>query len=221
MSESPIINNTIREQVYEILKQKILDGTFPEGSRIQEIDVANQLHVSRSPVREALKILDGERFVQSIPNKGIFVRHVTLEDIDGAFELRELLEDFSIRKLCSNATDEEIRAFAEILEQMEQAYRNDENDRYHQCDALLHGTIIHLSKNELLISTNERIFNITHRLRIREWAITNRRQRSIQEHRTIIAALLKRDAEAACTANSLHLRNTLAGIRTLCQAQKP
>ena len=89
---------TIADQVYSILRKNICEGQYPPGSWLQEVELCNQLGVSRSPVREALHRLVSDGLVVSVPNRGTFVKEFTCRDIDEIFDMRVMLEEYAIRR---------------------------------------------------------------------------------------------------------------------------
>ena len=96
---------TIRSQIYKILRNSLWRGEFTPGQRLQEVDLATQLHVSRSPVREALRQLASDGLVIEIPNKGVYVKKFTTQDIDEIFDVRVMLESYAIRRSPKNLSD--------------------------------------------------------------------------------------------------------------------
>ena len=99
--------NTIRGQVYELLKQAICDGEFEPGQWLQENELAEKLSVSRSPIREALRQLAADGLVIEVPNKGVFVREFTAKDIEEIFDIRVLMENYAIDKMNEHLTEED------------------------------------------------------------------------------------------------------------------
>ena len=90
------IANTIRDQVYQLLKNEICEGVYEPGYWLQEKELAQRLRVSRSPVREALLQLSRDGLVKNIPNRGVFVREFSIQDIEDVFDLRIMMESFAI-----------------------------------------------------------------------------------------------------------------------------
>ena len=96
MSDQPV--QTIRDQIYKIIRNSLWRGEYTPGQRLQEVELANRLHVSRSPVREALKQLVSDGLVIEIPNKGVYVKKFMVRDIDEIFDVRLMLESYAIRR---------------------------------------------------------------------------------------------------------------------------
>ena len=90
--------STIKDQVYEVIKENILNEHFKPGQRIQELEIAKQLQVSRSPVRSAINELIGEGLLESIPNKSVRVRKLSQKEIVDTFEFRLIIEKYAVKK---------------------------------------------------------------------------------------------------------------------------
>jgi len=120
MERRPI--KTIRNQVYQILKDDICEGRFAPGQWLQENELAERLCVSRSPIREALRQLASDGLVVEIPNKGVFVKEFTARDIEEIFDLRVLLEDYAISKLQHHLTTADMQQLIDCLNEMERLH---------------------------------------------------------------------------------------------------
>ena len=123
MERRPI--KTIRNQVYQILKDDICEGRFAPGQWLQENELAERLCVSRSPIREALRQLASDGLVVEIPNKGVFVKEFTARDIEEIFDLRVLLEDYAISKLQHHLTTADMQQLIDCLNEMERLHARD------------------------------------------------------------------------------------------------
>lgn len=141
---------TIKEQVHDIIKENILNGTFKEGEWLQEKKLAKMFNISRSPVREALKELVGEGLLVNIPNKGVFVRKFTMKDINNIFELREVLEKYATKKIIEEGSDEEIQKLVEIFNEMEESYNKEDLYAYYKIDTIFHSMLFDMCKNDIL-----------------------------------------------------------------------
>ena len=111
--------NTIREQVYEIIKNNITSGVYPSGKWLQEMEIANELNVSRSPVREALRQLGADGLVVEVPNKGVYVREFTKELMEDILEARLAIENYAIIRISSQLTADEKKTLEMFAEQFE------------------------------------------------------------------------------------------------------
>ncbi len=197
--------STIRNQVYQILKEEICGGAFDPGQWLQEKDLADRLSVSRSPVREALRQLAADGLVVEYPNKGVFVKEVTSRDIEEIYDLRVLMENHAISRLKGHLSTSGIEMLVACLAEMETAYAKDDLRLYTHVDARLHSLLISLSDNSLLVSTYERMLTLVQQFRIYSLISRKRFDESIEEHRGIVHAILKGDLPGAQVINQRHL----------------
>lgn len=199
--------NTIRGQVYELLKEAICNGEFEGGQWLQEKELAEQYSVSRSPVREALRQLSADGLVIEVPNKGVFVREFTPKDIEEIFDLRVLMENYAIDKIDEHLTDSICTQLKDCMKIVEEAYEKGELSSYISTDAMLHDLIIKLSGNDFLAIAYERVHIMIQQFR--SFSLMDNPQRfqeSIEEHRDIVKYILDNQPEKAKEINSYHLR---------------
>lgn len=204
MQRNPI--KTIRNQVYQILKDDICEGRFVPGQWLQENDLAERLNVSRSPIREALRQLASDGLVVEIPNKGVFVKEFTPSDIEEVYDMRVLLEDYAINKLHNNLRSEDKQALINCLNELERLHAERDLRAYTDLDAQLHNLLIKLSGNSLLESMYGRIHYITQRFRIYSLASQQRFNESLDEHRELVHCLLTNSTAMAHAINQRHLQ---------------
>jgi DNA-binding GntR family transcriptional regulator len=196
---------TLKEQVYNIIKNDILNGVIKPGSWLQENELASQLKVSRSPIREALKELAGEGLLDNIPNKGVFVKELTRKDIIDIFELRIILEKYSIEKTTEHITEYSGNILKEIMQRLEAAFKKKNVKLYTNIDAELHNTIIYMSENKLVYEVNEKVFSLLQPFRSMSLNSKKRFEVSLNEHKNIVEALIKKDADTAWKWDLIHL----------------
>jgi DNA-binding GntR family transcriptional regulator len=192
--------STFKDRAYAALKDVIVsldvyDG--PNEVRLDERRLAQDLGVSRTPVREAMAQLEREGFVRSVPRRGIYVVRKTKKEVVEMITAWAALESMAARLITQNATDEEIGS----LRKMFTSFVGDEVlahlDEYSEANIEFHQTIIGLSGNSVLASLAENLF--THMRMIRRKTIVerDRAERSFQDHLTIIEALERRETDKA------------------------
>lgn len=197
---------TIKQQVHDIIKENILNGTFAQGEWLQEKKLAEILNVSRSPVREALKELVGEGLLEDIPNKGVFVRRFTMKDIDNIFELREVLEKYAIKKIIEIGTDEEIQDLVHLFNQMEDSYNKGDLYDYYKIDTNFHSMLYDMCKNDILNNMISGILPVIQPTKINHNAGMVRFKNSLEEHRGIMEGIRDRDFKKAWEYQQIHLK---------------
>jgi DNA-binding GntR family transcriptional regulator len=197
---------TIKEQVYNVIKDNILNGHFKPGEKLQEKKIAEDLNVSRSPVREAIKELIGEGLLESIPNKSITVKKLSNKDIIDIFEFRSMIEKYSINKTISSLTEEKINRINELLKELEDTYNANDLHAYCQVDVNMHNEIIFMSENMVVYNAIKNIFSLMQPFRIISLHSKKRFEESFLEHKEILEGIKEKDFERAWKANSNHLK---------------
>lgn len=202
----PKIINTIRGQVYELLKEEICGGKYQPGQWLQEKELAEQFSVSRSPVREALKQLAADGLVIEVPNKGVFIREFTPKDIEEIFDLRVMMESYAIDKIVDLLTEDAKSQLTFCLNQLQNAFEQNQMAQYIQADTALHDLIIRLSGNGFLAIAYERVHIMIQQFRTYSLQDQGRFDESINEHQEIICHILAKEPEQAKEINSRHLQ---------------
>lgn len=196
---------TMGDQVYTILRKEICEGRFEPGARLQEIELSEALGVSRSPVREALLRLVSDGLLLAVPNKGTYVKEFTCQDIDEIFDMRVMLESYSILRSQKSMTPERKQQLFDILEVMEKTHTEDNVEQYTRADEELHNAIVALGDNSLVNTTYARVRSMNQQFRVFSLADRTRFDDSLEEHRKIIHALVNGQIEEADRINRIHL----------------
>ncbi|MGI6450613.1 MAG: GntR family transcriptional regulator [Desulfitobacteriia bacterium] len=194
----------LREVVLEALREAIVSGILEPGERLMENQLAEEMGVSRTPVREAIRKLELEGFVVMIPRKGAYVAGVSYKDIKDVFEIRAALEGLAAGLAAEKVTDEE-------LEEIERAL-NDEKEpdtleEMVQSDIDFHALLYKASRNEKLIGILANLREQIQRFRTTSLAVPGRPKYAIQEHRAIVDAIASHDAEEAQKLAAAHIEN--------------
>ncbi|OWW25322.1 hypothetical protein B4Q04_12375 [Zobellia sp. OII3] len=198
-----IANNELSDQAYKMVRAMIMSKELKPGQKIVQDKLAEDLGISRTPLRTALQILEGEGLIASVPRRGVIVKEFTDQEIVEIYECRAALEGVAIRLFTERASAEEITA----LEHMFKPFFKGEIDLedYKRVDAEFHETIIKGSQNEYL----HRLFRQGNLL-VSMDAIGLLRfpDETLGEHMDMIEAIAKRDADLAESLAKLHLDRT-------------
>lgn len=199
---SPARNTDLRQIVYEKIKEAIVDGVIPPGQRLSEVELADQLAVSRTPVREAIRQLAQTGLVTLISRRGAYVTLPTIKDAIDLYELRSALELLAMEHVCHHLPREEmedfLEAFTDITDDMPPS-------EFLARDRKFHGFISHASNNHYLQQTCENIDD--HINLCRHYSVENLPVSvSAQEHVRIIMAML----DGNCDKAKEELRNHLS-----------
>ena len=203
--DKKIISGTIKDQVYKYLKDEICNRNFTPGYWLQELEIAQKLGVSRSPVREAIKHLAMDGLVIEIPNKGSYVREFTQKDVLDACDLRLMMETYALSQCKDNLTEANLNSLREFLKEFDYHYKKDNIKEYINTDTDFHQFMVSLSTNGMISVAYNRIQPLFQPFRIYSLLERRRFDDSIGEHKRIIGALLKKDIEKAIEENTKHL----------------
>jgi DNA-binding GntR family transcriptional regulator len=213
LSKKQLNRYVLTDQLYLLIKNQILSHAMSAGDKINIDKLARELGVSNIPIRESLFRLSSEGLVTIVPFKGMFVAEMSLKDIDEIFEIRQSLEELSIRKAAN-------RVPKELLQQLLQQIQAEEDstgeigkeDEISRMNEGLHGTILKYAKNENLRQTVTFLIERIHRyLNLHHYPIEIRAEKL--EHEAIIRALLEENTENAIQAMRLHLQNSHQRLR--------
>ena len=197
--------STIREQVYQILRDNICRGVYAPGTRLQELELTESLNVSRSPVREALRQLAADGLLLEIPNKGVYVKDFTVRDIEEIYDLRVMLECYGIYHSPGHITSMRQERLLHLLSDMEDYLQKGDVQSYTSVDERLHNHIVHLGDNSLVNDTYDRVRSMNQQFRILSLMDPQRFRESLDEHREIVHALITGDLKRAESVNRHHL----------------
>lgn len=205
MDVEPIHQTDLSFQVYQRIKDMILDGTLQPGKKILQEKIAAQLGVSRMPLHKAFVMLEDEFLVESIPRRGIFIKRPDLREIIDAFECREGLEGIAARRAAANLTEQEIDALEEMFTDLGGSEASSHAD-YQQADHAFHEAIINASGNNVMRKLNS-IGSVL--IRTYPKGIILPLEESMSDHRKILQAFRDRDAEKAESLVRNHSRKAI------------
>ncbi len=208
------------EVVFENLRDAILTGKLAPGARLMEIQLAETLGVSRTPVREAMKRLEQEDFIEVIPRKGAYVKELNIKDILDVLELRRLLEGFAAQYAAENMTDGDIEAMQKLLRDFEKAVAAGDTKALIENDYKYHDTIYGVSQNAKLKETIKNLQEQFYRFRAIYFNEYSDYQQIVDGHRQILSALEARDAARAKQIVQAHIDVVIQSVKGWGDSQK-
>lgn len=197
----------LRDVVFKTLRQAILIGDLKPGERLLEIQLAEKLGVSRTPIREAIRQLELEGLVTMLPRKGAQVAHITEKGMSEVLEVRLALDELSVKLACERITDEEIANLIETCAHFEKAIDSGDIKQIAAADVKFHDTILAASKNIRLSQMVNNLAEQMYRFRFEYIKDESGWTSLISEHRMIMDAIINRDANLAVSAIHLHIKN--------------
>ena len=198
---------TIRELLFKHLRQLIISGRFPAGEKLVEQDLAEQFKVSRTPVREAIRKLEIEGLVRYQSRRGVIVTGFSPDDIDEIYATREVLEGLAARLAAEHATDEDLGALRQLLEQMSEAFAAGEHKRAAQIHTRFDDVLYRIGRNQRLVGILTQFSQYIEHGKLVSLTRQGRADEIRAEHAAMVEAIGGRDPDAAERAARLHVAN--------------
>lgn len=196
----------LRDIVFDTLREAIMDGSLKPGERLMEVQLAQKLGVSRTPVREAIRKLELEGTVTMIPRKGAYVAEVSLKDISEVLEVRAALEGLAATLAAEKMDESGLKLLQEKASEFEAAAKDMNRDDLIKLDVEIHEIIFQSTDNQTLMNLVDGLREQVQRFRISYLSTMQNAEDIIVEHRELIGALLKKDPELARNAAEKHIR---------------
>ena len=210
----------LRELVFEALREAILNGQLEPGERLMEIQLAEELGVSRTPVREAIRKLEREGLVLMVPRKGAYVASLSMKDVVEVFEIRGALEGLAAALAAERITNEELenleRQYVKSVEQMEKA----DVKGMVEVDTGFHQLLYQASRNERLAQIINNLREQSQVFRQTSLSYPGRMKVALKEHRKIVDAIWARDPETARRLAQEHIENAESSMMKVIRAEK-
>lgn len=199
----PAKNMDLRQVVYEKIKEAIVLGIIKPGQKLSEVELAEKMAVSRTPVREAIRQLAKTSLVTLLPRKGAYVSLPSISDAAALYELREDLEMFSAALVCANPPVKELKEFLEIFQNMD---NNTDPQKYLEEDGRFHAFIYQATGNRFLMNSLQELVDVINLYRPYSLGDPDYIKRLAEGHVEIINALLAKDEKSVRSAMSRHIR---------------
>jgi DNA-binding GntR family transcriptional regulator len=202
-----IQRRSLHEELVERLRDMILADGLEAGAKVPERELCERLGVSRTPMREALKVLASEGLVTLIPNRGAVVRALTREDVDELFPVIGALEALAGELACRSISDDEIEHIEHLHDDMLTCYRNHDRADYFQRNQEIHAAIVHAANNRVLTEEYRALSAPLRRARFVANLSEVRWAEAVEEHEAMLIALKARDGEKLANILRSHLKN--------------
>ena len=205
----PAARASLHEQVAHQLRQMLVEGRIAPGAKLNERELSEVLNVSRTPLREAIKMLAAEGLVELLPNRGAIAVELTEADILNTFEVMAGLEAQSGELAAQRITDAELNEIKALHFEMLAAYTRRDLPSYYRLNSAIHGAINAAAKNPVLTATYKQVNARLQALRFRSNQDGEKWKNAVREHELMIDALSARDAQAMRAVLAGHLANKL------------
>ncbi|MBI4347847.1 MAG: GntR family transcriptional regulator [Elusimicrobia bacterium] len=197
---------TTKGRAYEHIRRSILDARIPVGTALSEYQLAKEIGVSRTPVREALKRLEQDGLVRSVPRRGTFVANLTVRDIVEIYQIRIQLEGLAARVAAERMDAAGLAELIRGLDKADKAARQGRTDAAREHDRHMHKKIIESTSNGRLAQILTTLDDQVHRIRQRALSHPSRVPATLAEHRAMLDAIAKRNPSRAEKTMRDHLQ---------------
>ncbi|CAN5707351.1 GntR family transcriptional regulator [soil metagenome] len=211
--------HSLHDEVSVALRERIFAGELAPGSFLDEAALCEAMKISRTPLREALKVLTAEGLVRHEPRRGCFVNQVTEKDLDEIFPVIALLEGRCAFEAARNASDADLLALEALHDKLGKHARAKRITDYYEVNHAIHEAIILLAGNRWLAQVIGDLRKILRLARLQQLHAPGRLQQSLSEHMAVFAALKARDSEGADAAMRTHLTRQRVALRELARNQ--
>ena len=214
----------LREVVCETLREAIRSGVLKPGERLMEIQLADELGVSRTPVREAMRKLELEGYVIMLPRRGTYVANISIRDINEVFEIRTTLDALASGLAAERITEEELEQLERLLVSIGENIETRNMKKVVEDDMEFHDILYKASRNQRLVGIISNLREQMTRFRSMSMSYTGRLKKTLEEHSRLVEAIAQRDVELAQKLAVEHMENSeqtlLIDMEAIHQARK-
>lgn len=210
----------LRDVVFKTLRQEILTGKLKPGERLMEIQLANKLGVSRTPIREAIRKLELDGLVIMIPRRGAEVAQITLKDLKDVMEVRCALDVLAIELACERMGRDERSKLYQACENFREAVKTKDTRKLAEADVAFHDAIVLSTGNTRLIQLVSNLSEQMYRYRFEYLKDATSHEMLQQEHMEMYQSILKKDKAAAASVVRKHINNQEEAIIKQLQLEK-
>ncbi len=203
----------LRDVVFNTLREAILKGDLKPGERLMELQLAAKLGVSRTPIREAIRMLEQEGLAVTTPRKGAEVAKMTLKDMEDVLEIRASLDELASQVATVRITEEQLVRLKERKQDFEISLKSGNVKMIAEADVKFHDVIYEATNNPKLVSMLNNLREQIYRYRIEYLKDTEKYPTLIKEHEEIYQSLLARDEEAALKSTIVHVENQANAVK--------
>lgn len=215
-----VVHNSLHDEAATQLRERIFAGQLAPGVFLDEVALSAEMRISRTPVREALKVLTAEGLVRHEPRRGCFVAEVTARDLDEIFPVIALLEGRCAYEAALRASDADLTALQVLHDKLARHAKARRITDYYGANLEIHETVIALAGNRWLAQTIGSLRKIVKLARLQQLHAPGRLEQSLAEHLAVFAALKARDPEGAEAAMRTHLLRQRVALQDLAGATR-
>lgn len=223
MNKLTLQNNELiplRDVVYKTIRDAILKGELKPGTRLMEIHLASSLGVSRTPVREAIRMLEREGLAVTFPRRGAQVAHMSVKDLEDVIEIRESLDVLAATKTCENVTDEVIERLESSVEAFRNVIKSGDFRKIVEADEDFHNIIYEAANNPKLTQIVKSLREQMYRYRYEYIKEKDMISHLLTEHENILLAIKRRDKSYVIEMMREHIDNQYKTVKRLIEKRE-
>ncbi len=209
----------LRDVVFQTLREAILKGDLRPGERLMELQLASKLGVSRTPIREAIRMLEQEGLAVTIPRKGAEVAKMTEKDMEDVLQIREALDDLAVQVACDKMTQKQLESLTVSMKNFEAAVQAGDLKKIVAYDVEFHDIIYESTDNPKLVTLLNNLREQIYRYRVEYLKEKENYPMLVKEHKTILSALKEKNKESVVDAMRCHIRNQAEVVKHIIREQ--
>ena len=210
----------LRDVVFQTLREAILKGELKPGERLMELQLASKLGVSRTPIREAIRMLELEGLAVTVPRKGAEVARMTEKDMEDVLQIRKTLDELAVKLACDKITEEQLKNVKRAVEEFEESTKCKNIKKIAEADVKFHDTIYEATGNAKLVTLLNHLREQRYRYRIEYLKDERMYTELIKEHWKIYEALLQRDKESVVQIMAEHVMRQEIVVKNIIREQE-
>ncbi len=210
----------LRDVVFNSLREAILRGDLLPGERLMELQLAAKLGVSRTPIREAIRMLEQEGLAVTVPRKGAEVAKMTLKGMEDVLEIREALDELAVQLACVRISEEQLQELQHRKQDFETSLASGDVKQMAEADVHFHDVIYEATGNPKLMNLLNNLREQIYRYRVEYIKKVENHPILIREHEAIYQALLSRNEEAAVISIRDHVANQATAVKEVIMRQE-
>lgn len=210
----------LRDVVFHTLREAILKGELKPGERLMELQLAAKLGVSRTPIREAIRMLEQEGLAVTIPRKGAEVAKMTEKDMEDVLQIRDALDELAASIACEQITKEELDDLKNTMHAFEESTQTGDLKRIAEADVRFHDIIYKATGNPKLENMLSNLREQMYRYRVEYLKDEKNYPVLVREHSEIVEGLLKKDKQKVTEAMHKHVKNQVTAVKEIIREQE-
>ncbi len=210
----------LRDVVFNTLREAILRGDLKPGERLMELQLAAKLGVSRTPIREAIRMLEQEGLAVTVPRKGAEVAKMTEKDMEDVLQVREVLDELAANIAYKQITKEELESLVAAMHEFEASTKTGDIKRIAETDMKFHDIIYHATRNPKLVNILSNLREQMYRYRVEYLKDDKTYPTLVKEHKEIVEGFLKKNKKQVAESMRVHVVNQAVAVKAIIREQE-